>query len=237
MAVKELSVFFPAYNEQANIRRTVERALAKLEALGIRHEVVVVDDGSSDGTAEVVEALAREHAKLQLLRHEQNRGYGAALASGLYSARYEWICYTDADGQFDFEELDDFLAAEQETGAELIIGYYRKRQVSSVRRAGSWLWQLAGRLFYGVHVRNVDCGFKLIHRRIPDTIPRLEARRGAFVSTELLVKAKLGGFEIVEIPVTHFARTEGEATGASLDVIRGSFRDLFAMHGKLQGRP
>lgn len=234
VAVQELSVFFPAYNEQANIARTVERAIAKLEGLRIPFEVLVVDDGSKDGTCEVVECLARQHASVRLLRHDRNRGYGAALASGLYGSRYEWICYTDADGQFDFEELDDFLATQEKTGADLIVGYYRRRRVSWIRRLGSWVWKVAARLLFGIGVRDVDCGFKLIHRRVPDAIPRLEAQRGAFVSTELLVKAQLKGFDAVEIPVTHSARAAGTATGANLDVIVASFMDLFLLRRKLK---
>ena len=236
MAVGELSVFFPAYNEQAAIARTLERALATLAALRLPYEVLVVDDGSRDQTAEIVRALMDRCPHLRLIRHDCNRGYGAALASGLYAARFEWVCFMDADGQFDFRELFDFLAAQERTGADLVIGYYRTRQVSWVRRAGTWVWQLAGRLLFGLRVRNVDCGFKLVHRRVLHSIARLNAQRGAFVSTELLVKATQEGFDIVEIPVTHFERTAGAATGAELAVVISSCRDLFLMRRKLRVR-
>lgn len=234
MKVKELSVFFPAYNEEANIKATVTKALAILPQVAKKWEVLVIDDGSKDKTGEVVKALMEKEKRIKLITHTPNRGYGAALKSGFYHSRYEWITFTDADGQFNFSEITEFLKTQKETGADLVIGYYLKRQVPFYRIWGSkFLWQPAVYLLFGLKVRDIDCGFKLIRRKVIEQIPRLEAERGPFISSELLIKAKRAGFKIVEIGVTHFTREEGSATGASLKVIFSGLSDLLKLKKKL----
>ena len=225
--IEELSVFFPAYNEEKNIKDTILKAKSVLENLDLKDwEILIVNDGSNDKTGEVVQGLAKRDKRVKLLGHKINRGYGAALKTGFYNSRFDWIVFTDSDGQFDFSEIEKFFRRQVETKADLAIGYYKKRAVSFYRILGSKLWELSIFLFFGLRVKDVDCGFKLISKKVIDKIPRLEAERGPFISSELLIKAKTAGFKIVEIPVSHFPRKEGQATGASLKVILSGFRDL-----------
>jgi glycosyltransferase involved in cell wall biosynthesis len=235
MKVKELSVFFPAYNEEVALRDTVEKAEKVLRRIAQDYEIIIVNDGSKDKTAEIADALAEKNKIIHVIHHSQNRGYGAALKSGFYNAKYSWIVFTDADGQFDFKEITKFFVAQKKTGADLVIGYYLKRQVPFYRILSSkYLWELPVYLFFGLKVRDIDCGFKLIRREVIEKIPKLEAERGPFITTEFLVKAKKAGFKIAEIGVHHYPRKAGQATGASLKVILSAYSDLIRLWKKVK---
>jgi len=224
--VKELSVFFPAYNEEKSIKTTVEKAIAILEKIAEEWEIIVVNDGSTDKTGEIVEKLIKQNSHIRMITHTPNRGYGAALKSGLYNSKYPWIAYTDADGQFDFNEISKFIEKQQETKADLVIGYYLKRQVPIYRIIGSKVWELAVFLLFGLKVKDIDCGFKLIRKEVIDKIPRLQAERGPFITSELLIKAQKAGFKIAEVGVSHYPRKAGKSTGADLKVVIGGLKDL-----------
>lgn len=227
--VSQLSVFFPAYNEEANIKATVTRAASILPQVAEKWEIIVVNDGSTDRTGQVVKQLMKKpfdqtQGKLRMITHDPNRGYGEALKSGLYGARYDWIAFTDSDGQFDFGEITKFL--EKRSQAQLAIGYRVNRQDPLTRKLFGVVWTGLSNLLLGIRVKDADCGFKLIKKEVIDTIPRLLSSRGAMVSPELLAKAKKAGFQILEVGVQHYPRQEGKQTGASLKVIVNSFFDL-----------
>src|SRR3989344_4956383 len=223
--IPELSVFFPAYNEEKNIENTVRKAKKILEETADEWEIIVVNDGSKDRTGEISESLGRQDPRIRVITHSPNRGYGAALKSGFYNSRYPWIAFIDGDGQFDFAEITALMDKQTHTGADLVIGYYRKRQVSFFRKVNTFLWQTVVLLLFGLKVKDIDCAFKLISKKVIDTIPKLESERGAFISSEFLIKAKKAGFKIVEVPITHLpAKRTG--TGAALNVIVKSFVDF-----------
>lgn len=230
----ELSVFFPAYNEEENIKETVQKALKVLPRVAKKWEVLIVNDGSKDKTGEVIDQLAKKHKSLRPIHHKKNKGYGAALKSGLYKAKYEWITFTDSDGQFDFSEITNFIDTQRETDADIVIGYYKKRQVSKSKIITSRVWELVVFIVFGLKVKDIDCGFKFISKKVVEAIPKLESERGAFISSEFLIKAKKKGFKIVEIPVTHHPRASGEGTGRDINVIINSFKDLFTLWKKLR---
>ena len=231
---ESLSVFFPAYNEEANLAETVEKAAAILPKVAEEWEILIVDDGSTDRTPEIAAGLAAESPRVRVITHSPNRGYGAAFKSGLYNSRHDLIAFTDADGQFDFAEIANFLAEKRRSGADMVIGYYLKRAVPFVRIWGSWVWQLLVYLLFGLKVRDIDCGFKLIDKKVVDAVRDLEAERGPFISSEFLVKAKRAGFSFVELGVHHYPRQGGKATGASLNVIVAGFSDLFRLWLKMR---
>lgn len=232
--IDELSVFFPAYNEEGNIKSVVLGARSVLEKLGLkRWEIIVVNDGSSDKTGNIVEKIFASDRRVKLISHPVNRGYGAALKTGLYNSSYPWIAFTDSDGQFDFSEVTNFIRKQEETKADLVIGFYKQRQESKFKIVTSKIWELLVLVLFGLKVKDIDCGFKLISKKVIDSIPRLESERGAFISSELLIKAKKKGFRIVEIPVSHFPRKIGKATGRDIRVIIRSFYDLFRLWFKM----
>lgn len=233
LSVDEISVFFPTYNEEGNIKTTVQRASETLKELFKKWEIIVVNDGSKDNTKEIVNELVRKDSRIRLINHKVNKGYGSSLQTGFYNAKYNWIAFTDSDGQFDFSEITKFTSKVEETNADLVIGYYKKRQVSKFKIITSKMWEISVMLLFGLHVRDIDCGFKLISKKVIEKIPRLESQRGAFISSEFLIKSKKAGFKIVEVAVTHYPRTQGKGTGRNIRVIIKSFVDLFRLWRKL----
>jgi glycosyltransferase involved in cell wall biosynthesis len=193
----------------------------------------VINDGSKDNTAQIVEELEKEDKRIKLINHDHNRGYGASFKTGFYSAKYPWIAFTDSDGQFDFLEIVNFINTQKQTNADLVIGYYKKRQVSFSRILTSKMWEFVVFVLFGLLVKDIDCGFKLVSKKVIDKLPKLESERGAFISSEFLIKVKKSGFKMVEIPVTHFPRKTGKGTGRDLLVILKSFIDLFRLWKRL----
>jgi len=230
----QLSVFFPAYNEEKQIKDTVEKAIKVLPNVASKWEVLVINDGSKDATGKVIDLLAKKHKNVVAIHHEKNRGYGGAFKSGLFGSKYKWITFTDSDGQFDFSEITNFIEKQRETNADLVIGYYKERQVSKLKILTSKMWEICVFLFFGLKVHDIDCGFKLISKDVVDSVKKLESERGAFISSEFLIKARKKGFKIVEIPVTHYPRLEGQGTGRDIKVIINSFIDLFKLWLKLK---
>jgi glycosyltransferase involved in cell wall biosynthesis len=231
--VNALSVFLPTFNEEESIKEVIVKTKKVLQEVADKWEIIIVNDGSTDSTKEIVENLQKDDSKIRLINHNKNRGYGASLESGFYESKYSWIAFIDSDNQFDFAEITKFLEKQKETDADLIIGYYKKRQVSAFKIITSKIWELSIYILFGLRVHDIDCGFKLVSKKVIDKIPRLMSERGAFISSELLIKARNSGFKIAEVPVTHYPRVSGAGTGRNFNVIIKSFVDLFKLWKKL----
>ncbi|MCX6724736.1 MAG: glycosyltransferase family 2 protein [Candidatus Shapirobacteria bacterium] len=234
--VDKISIFLPAYNEEKMLAKTTGEIDRVLKKVAGDYEIIIIDDGSKDKTGQIADKLASENRKIKVVHHSPNRGYGAALKSGIYAARYPWVVLIDADGQFDFTEITKFFKRQKETDADIVAGYYLKRAVPLYRILGSKLaWELPVFLITKLKIRDIDCAFKLIRKTVVDKITRLEAERGPFISTEFLLKAKKAGFKIVQVGVHHYPdQTPGGSTGASLKVILSAYKDLFRFWKKLK---
>lgn len=227
MGNRGLSIFFPAYNEEENIEEVANSALKVLDGLADRYEVLIIDDGSVDGTGEIADRLARIHPGIvRVIHHPQNLGYGGALKSGFYNSKFAWIFFTDSDGQFNIKELKKFLEARED--ADLVIGYRIKRADPLIRVINTELYRLLIRVLFGLTVRDIDCAFKLIRRDVIEKIPKFRSE-GALISAELLIQAKRYGFKIKEVGVSHYPRLYGKQTGANLSVILKMFKELFVL--------
>jgi len=235
-----ITVVMPAYREQANLVDTVEDMLTTLESAGQSHQVIVVNDGSDDGTRAEAELLAALYpGRVLAVHHLVNRGYGAAMRTGIATAleRTEsaWIFLTDSDGQFRAAQIPWFLDVAAEDGADAVIGYRPHRADPAVRKVNAWLWTLASRVLLGVRARDVDCAYKLIDRRF---LEGLELHGdAALISPELLMKIRARGARIVQRPVDHFPRTHGKPSGAKLSVILRSVLGLFGLWRERMTRP
>ncbi len=225
----DLSVFLPAYNEEANVAQAVERVSAVAAGLGLDYEIIVVNDGSADRTGEVVRSLIPRIPNLRLVEHYPNRGYGGALKAGFEAAQGRLVVFVPADNQFDFSEVDRLLAQAQR--ADVVCGYRVKRQDNLIRRLNAWGWNLLVRILFGYLCRDIDCGFKLVRREVLEHVHLVS--NGAMIDTELLAGARARGFRIAEVPVTHLPRIHGAATGANLRVILRAFRDLVRFRARL----
>src|SRR3989344_7457131 len=228
--IKNLSVFFPCFNEEGSIKRTVDNAISVLEKLDIEYEILIINDGSTDRTAEVAGELAKRNSRIKVINHQKNLGYGEALKSGFYGAKYETICYTDGDGQFNFEEVEKFT--EKLDSTDLIIGYRIKRADPFYRILFAKGWTLSLLLLFGMKLKDADCGFKMIKREVLEKIPKLQSQRGAMINAELAIKAKKYGFKVGQVGVHHYPRLSGKPTGASIPVIIRSYFDLLKLWWK-----
>jgi glycosyltransferase involved in cell wall biosynthesis len=225
-----ISAFFPAYNEEANIVTLAEKTSKVLSGICEDYEVIIVNDGSKDKTAEVSAALASRDRHVVALNHEKNRGYGAAVKTGMYASKFEWVFFTDGDGQFDVGEIP--LLAKLTDKYDLVNGFRIKRADPFMRKLNAFAWGTMVKFLFNFRVKDVDCAFKLIKKEILDRA-RIESE-GALVSTELLAKAKKMGYRIGEVGVHHYPRTAGTQTGAKLGVILKAFGELFKLYGKIQ---
>jgi len=217
-----ISVVLPAYHEERNIDQAVRRAVEAAAAHSPDYEVIVVDDGSQDRTSDIVETVMEEYPQVRLVRHEANRGYGAALRSGFQVARKEVVFFTASDNQYDPSEIGKLLPFLN--GADLVIGFRARRQDSLLRRLYAWAWNALVNLVFGYLSRDIDCAFKLFRRRVLEEVPLTS--EGAMIDTELLAGAKRRQFAIREVPVSHFPRRAGHQTGADPRVVLRAFRDL-----------
>ena len=218
-----ISVILPAYNEEQVIASTVFEVLFVLNSWRLDFEILVVNDGSTDQTGEIVAALVDVYPRIRLVSHETNEGYGASLVSGFEAATKELVFFMDSDGQFDIRDLLEFFPLIDTYDA--VIGYRIDRQDSWMRKFNAWGWKQLIGLVLGVHVRDVDCAFKLLHTEFLHQHP-LETR-GAMINAELLYRLKRAGCSYKEVGVIHMPRLHGQATGAKLSVILRAFRELF----------
>jgi len=217
-----ISVVLPAYNEAPNVGQAIAQAVAAMQSIGADYEVIVVDDGSSDETASIVEGLIPATPGLRLVRHPVNRGYGGALRSGFAAAQKEFILLNAADNQFAMAEVTRFLPLLSQ--ADIVCGYRAQRQDTLIRKVNALGWNLLVRLLFGYLARDIDCGFKMFRRSVLERVPLTSD--GAMIDTELLAGAKARGLRIAEVAVSHFPRRHGRATGANPRVILRAFRDL-----------
>ena len=232
--ISELSLFFPTYNEEGNIEKVVRDAGMVLEKVASKWEIIIVDDGSRDDTKKVAENIIKKDKRIKVVSHKVNKGYGGALKTGFKSARYNWVSFTDSDGQFDFSEITKFIKMQRQTGADLILGYRLNRADSFMRKLYTWGWSvILPRILFGLKVRDYSCGFKLIRKNVFKAVSPL-AGEEKVTQIEMLVKAKRKGFKFAQVGVNHYPREFGKQTGASMKVVIKSVFSLLKLWFQLR---
>jgi glycosyltransferase involved in cell wall biosynthesis len=204
--------------------------LSVLEKLGLDYEVIIVDDGSKDVTAEIADGLARQNPRIKVVHHSTNLGYGAALQSGFRAASKRLVFYTDGDGQFDISELPSLIPLLRQY--DIVSCFRLNRQDNLIRKINGFCWTKLVCLLFGLRLKDIDCAFKLYKREIFDNIHLSSA--GALIDTEILARAVKKGYTITQRPVHHFPRTAGKQTGASLKVIFRAFKELFRLYRQIR---
>lgn len=225
-----ISVFIPCYNEEKNVGKMLTNLLNFLPTIAFDYEIIVVDDGSSDKTAEIAQNIALQNPQVKIIRHETNKGYGAALRTGFDSCSKDYIFFTDGDSQFDITEMTKLLPYINDY--DIVIGFRIKRQDNFMRKMNEFNFNRFVRLLFGLKVRDLNCAFKIYKKEV---IRSLGLRSSlAFINSEILIRAKKKGFTIKEVGVTHYPRQWGTQTGANLKVIVGTFRELFELRKELR---
>ncbi len=221
-----LSIVMPAFNEELNIERTLRETQAWLMTKDVEWEIVVVNDGSKDGTGKVLEKLAQEIPQLQIVTHEKNRGYGAAVRSGCDAARGDVIGYMDSDGQFKAKDFDLLLPKLSE--ASFITGRRRKRADPFIRKLNAKLFGLLSWVVLGIWVRDINCAMKVFTKDVWNRT-RPTHSTGALINAEMFYRAQKADIPWVVVDVPHAKREFGTQTGANLGVILRMFRELWAL--------
>jgi len=225
-----LTVFFPCCNEQDNLETTIKNAIETLQSINADYEIIIVNDGSSDNTADIADNLAGENPRIKVIHHRENLGYGAALQSGFKNAKKNLVFYTDGDGQFDISEMPPLLTLIEKF--DIVSCYRIDRQDSLIRKINGFLWTKLICLLFRMKIKDIDCAFKLYKTEIFDNIKLSSS--GALIDAEILARAAKKGYKITQKPVHHFPRTAGSQTGAKLNVILKAFIELFKLYRKIK---
>lgn len=224
-----LTIFFPTYNEEENIQELLSSTTRVVSASPYisDYEILVINDGSKDKTQEYAEKVAATDPHIRVITHAKNKGYGAALKTGIAAATKDYIFFTDADLQFDILELQNLLIHAEEH-EEMVIGYRAPRRDPFMRLLNARVWNWLNRFLFGLRIRDIDCAFKLFKR---ETVQNLKLRsNGAMINAEILIRLSRNGIAIKEVPVTHLPRIYGSATGARPDVIVRAFREMVSLY-------
>ena len=221
-----ISVFFPAYNDEASIAGLVGEALALLPSLTDDFEVIVVDDGSTDGTAAVLDGLSRADSRVRVIHHEANRGYGGALRTGFASATKDLVFYTDGDGQYDVRELL-LLRPLLVEGVDIVNGYKVQRADSWQRKAIGAAYNGLAHLLFSIPIRDVDCDFRLLRRRAVEQL-ELVSSSGS-ICVELVHKLQRSGCVFAEVPVRHRPRVHGRSQFFTFRRVARTALDLLSL--------
>lgn len=208
MARFSISACAPAFNEAGNVARVVRGLDETLRGAGVDYEIIIVDDGSSDETLQILNGLRADVAALAVVTHETNEGYGKSLRDAFAAAAGDYVFYTDGDGQFDLAQMADFLPLLD--GGNAVVGYRAGRAEGPLRRFFSWGYNLLVRVLFGLSVRDIDCSFKFLPRR---ELQSLELRSDKFfIDTELMVKLRRADVPVLERGVRHLPRAHGRST-------------------------
>jgi glycosyltransferase involved in cell wall biosynthesis len=207
-AAAGLSIFFPAYNDSGTIASLVITALRTAERLTPDYEVIVVNDGSADRTAEILDELARLYPQVKIVHHATNRGYGGSLRTGFDTASRDLVFYTDGDAQYDPAEMEA-LWRRLDDHVDLVNGYKISRSDPLHRIIIGRVYHHIVKLLFGLKVRDVDCDFRLLRRAIFQKV-RLEKNSGV-ICLEMMKKIQDAGFRIAEVPVHHYHRAYGKS--------------------------
>jgi glycosyltransferase involved in cell wall biosynthesis len=221
-----ISVFFPAFNDARSIGKLVTDALEILPELTDDYEVIVINDGSTDETAEVLADLAKNYEKLSIIQHETNRGYGGALQSGFQAATKDLVFYTDGDAQYDIRDLPKLLNLLDEK-TDVVNGYKLERGDKMNRKVVGSFYNRLARFLFSLPISDVDCDFRLLRREVLGKI-KLSSTSGS-ICVELVYKLKRVGAIFQETGVNHYERPFGQSQFFTLRRVAKTLIDFFSL--------
>ncbi len=203
-----ISAFFPVYNDWGTISTMVLLAESVLEKYASEYEIILVDDGSNELTKQVLESLGPKIKNLKIITHQQNKGYGGAIKSGIYGAKYELIFYTDGDAQYNPLELESLIKSMSDE-ADIVNGYKIERNDPLYRKIIGRLYYYVTRMLFSFKIKDVDCDFRLMRRSLFENL--VLRYNSGIVCVEMISKLTMRGARFAEVPVNHYYRVSGKS--------------------------
>jgi glycosyltransferase involved in cell wall biosynthesis len=225
----DISLFFPVYNDEKTVRIVASRALELLEEVADNYEIIIVNDGSPDSSGDIADALAAEHEKISAIHHPKNRGYGAAMKTGIASSRFDIICMIDGDNEYDVFDLKKMLAVKDYY--MLIIAFRYRKLYSTKRIFISFVYNSVLRLLFKSPFRDISTGIRLIHRAVLDDV--VLTSNSPFIGAELSLKSMLRGFPVGEVGIQTFPRDFGTGSATSFPNIMGTIKDIWRIRKEI----
>ena len=229
MSDLRVSLFFPVFRDERSVRNVAEKALKLLSELCSDYEIIIVDDGSPDRSGEIADELAREHGSIRVIHHGKNLGYGSAVRSGLAASRFEYICLTDGDDEYEVEDFRKLLKLRDRY--DLIITFRYKKIYSNTRIFVSWVYNKLLRLLFRMPFRDVSTGLRMIRKSVIEDLA-LEST-SPFVGAEIAIKAMLKGYAVGEVGIQTFPRVFGKGATVSVSNILATMLDVFHVYRKV----
>jgi glycosyltransferase involved in cell wall biosynthesis len=217
-----ISLFFPVYRDEATVERVTAKALKVLAELASEYEVIIVDDSSPDNAGAIADQLTRTYPEVRAIHHERNLGYGRALRTGFGAARYEWICFTDGDDEYEVDDLRRMFRLREHY--DLIIGFRYAKRYSTWRIFVSYVYNKILRWLFLTHYRDVSCGLKLIRKEVVEELDLISA--SPFIGAEVVIKTMLKGFRVGEVGIQTFPRQFGMSSSTSFKNIVATLKDM-----------
>jgi glycosyltransferase involved in cell wall biosynthesis len=217
-----ISLFFPVYRDEATVARVTTKALTVLADLASEYEVIIVDDNSPDNAGAIADQLTRTHPEVRAIHHERNLGYGQALRTGFSAARYEWVCFTDGDDEYEVDDLRRMFRLRNYY--DLVIGFRYAKRYSTWRIFVSYVYNKLLRWVFLTHYRDVSCGLKLIRKEVVEELDLIST--SPFIGAEVVIKTMLKGFRVGEVGIQTFPRQFGMSSSTSFRNIVATLRDM-----------
>lgn len=221
-----ISLFFPVYKDERTVRRVAEKAITVLQDVAKEYEIVIVDDGSPDRSGEIADQLAAEHPFISVVHHPRNLGYGAAIKSGFSRVRYEWVCFTDGDDEYDVYDLYKLIALKD--FYDLIITFRYVKVYAGDRQIVSWVYNVVLRALFRTSYRDISTGLRLIRKSLIDQLTCHS--NSPFIGAEITIKSMLKGYRIGEVGIQTFPREFGKGASTSVPNIIATIRDMASVY-------
>jgi len=226
MSKPRISLFFPVYRDEATVSRVAEKAIALLSEVASEYEVIIINDGSPDRAGEIAEEIARRETNVRVVHHPKNLGYGSALRTGINAAKFEWICFTDGDDEYEVNDLLKLLRLKDYY--DLVITFRYAKRYSGFRIFISYVYNKVLRLIFQTRFRDISCGLRLIRRDVVKELDLISA--SPFIGAEIAIKTMLKGFRVGEVGVQTFPREFGKGSSTSLRNIWATLKDMAKVH-------
>lgn len=221
-----VSVFFPVYNDERTVERVALKSLDILSRVAREYEVVIVDDATPCRAGEIADRLAARDPRIRVIHHPKNLGYGAAIRTGLANVRYEWVCFTDGDDEYDIYDLEKLIRLRHRY--DLIITFRYAKLYSTFRIFVSWVYNRTLRALFKSRFRDISTGLRLMRLEL---VNELDLKSSSpFIGAEIAIKTMLKGFPVGEVGIQTFPREFGHGSATSWRNIIATIRDMISCY-------